>query len=110
MENYDNLLGSLTLKTKSIIVNFSSKTKMSTSSSATASGRDQVPSNDPHLKNKICMFIVTRKDGTPLDVTSVSEEDIVKMCVTLGYTHHLGVFQYLATELVALFNATKEMQ
>ena len=76
---------------------------MSTSSSATALGRDQVPSDDAHLKTRICVFIVTRKDGTLLDVTSVSEEDIVEICVTLGHTHPLGVLQYSATELVALF-------
>ena len=56
---------------------------MSTSSSATALGRDQVPSDNPHLKTRICMLIVTRKDGTPLDVTSVSEEDIAEICVIL---------------------------
>ena len=83
---------------------------MSTSSSATALGRDQVPSNDPHLKTKICIFIVTRKDGTLLDVTSVSEEDIIEICVTLGHTHPLGVLWYLAMELIALFHTTEEMQ
>ena len=64
---------------------------MSTSSSATALGRDQVPSNDPHLKNKICVLIVTRKDGTLFDVTSVTEEDIMEICMTWGHTHPLGV-------------------
>ena len=83
---------------------------MSTSSSATASGRDQVPSNDPHLKTRICIFIVTRKDGTPLDVTSVSEEDIIEICVALGHTHPLGVLWYLVMESVALFCTTEEMQ
>ena len=83
---------------------------MPTSSSATALGRDQVPSNNPHLKTKIYIFIVTRKDGTLLDVTSVSEEDIIKICMTLGHTHPLGVLWYSATELVALFCTTEEMQ
>ena len=110
MENCDNLLGSLMLKTKSIIATFSSKTKMSTSSSATALGRDQVPSNDPHLKSKICMFIVTRKDGTLLNMTSVSEENIMEICVMLGHTHPLGVPWYSATESVAQFCMTEDMQ
>ena len=83
---------------------------MSTSSSATALGRDQVPSDDPHLKTKICVFIVTRKDGTPYDVTSVTEEDIMEICVTLGHTHPLGVFQYLVMESVALFHMAEERQ
>ena len=83
---------------------------MSTSSSANAFGRDQVPSDDPHLKTKICMFIVTRKNGTLLNVTSVSEENIIEICVTLGHTHPMGVLWYLAMELVALFHTTEEMQ
>ena len=83
---------------------------MSTSFSGTASGRDQVPSEDPHLKAKMYMFIVMRKDGTPFDTTSVSGEDILEICVTLGHTLPFGVLQYLATELVALFCMTEEMQ
>ena len=81
---------------------------MSASSSATALGRDHVPSNDPHFKIRICIFIVTRKDGTLLDVTSVSEEDIIEICLALGHTHPLGVLHYLAMELVALFCTTEE--
>ena len=108
-ENCDNLLDSLAFK-KSIIATFSSKTEMSTSSSVTALFRDQVPSDNPHLKTKICMLIVTRKDGTLLDVTSVSEEDIKEICMPLGHTHPLGVFWYLVMELVALFHTTEEMQ
>ena len=83
---------------------------MSTSSEATASGRDQVPSDNPHLKTRICIFIVTRKDGTSLDVTSVSEEDIIEICMTLGHTHPLGVLWYSVMELVALFCTTEELQ
>ena len=95
---------------KNIIVTISYKWKMSTSSSPTASGRDHVPSDDPHLKAKMCMFIIMWKDGTPFNVTSVTEEDIVEICVTLGDTHPLGVLWYSATELVALFHMTEEMQ
>ena len=51
-----------------------------------------------------------KKDGAPLDVTSVSEEDIVEICVTLRHTHPLGVLWYLVMELVALFHTTEEMQ
>ena len=83
---------------------------MSTSSTVTALGRDPVPTHSAHLRAKICMFIVTRKDGTPLDVTSVTEEDIMKICITLGHTHPLGVPRYSATESVALFDMTVEIQ
>ena len=83
---------------------------MSTTSSATASGRDQVPSNESNLKNQMYLFIVTRKDGTPFDVTSVSEEDIMEIYMTLGHTHPLDVILYLAMESVALFHLTEGMQ
>ena len=83
---------------------------MSASSSATALGRDQVPSNDLHLKAKMCIFTVMRKDGTLFDGTSVLEEDILEICVTLGHAHPLGVLWHSATESVALFCMTEEMQ
>ena len=50
------------------------------------------------------------KDGTPFNVTSVTEEDIMQICLTLGHIHPLGVLQYLATELVALFHMAEEIQ
>ena len=83
---------------------------MSTSSTATALGRDPVPTDDPTLKVQMCIFIVTHKDGTPFEVTSITEEDIVQICMTLGHIHPLGVLWYLATELVALFCMAEEMQ
>ena len=83
---------------------------MSTTCSATASGRDQVPSNETNLKNQMCLFVLTRKDGTPFDVTSVSEEDIIEICIRLGHTHPLGVLCYSATESGALFHSTEDMQ
>ena len=64
---------------------------MSTSSSATALGRDPVPTNDPTLKARMCVFIIMQKDGTPFDVTSITEEDIMQICMTLGHIHPLGV-------------------
>ena len=63
----------------SIIATFSLKSKMSTSSSTTAFGRDPVPTDNPTLKARMCVFIIMQKDGTPFDVTSVTEEDIVQL-------------------------------
>ena len=83
---------------------------MSTSSSAPASDRDPVPTDDPNLKARMCVFIIMQKDGTPFNVTSVTEEDIVQICMTLGHIHPLGVLWYLATELVALFCMAEDMQ
>ena len=56
------------------------------------------------------MFIITRKDGTPLTVTSVSEEDIMEICMTLGHTHPLDVLWYLLKDSVDLLCTTEEMQ
>ena len=58
----------------------------------------------------MCLFILTRKDGTPFDVTSVSEEDIMEICVRQGHTHPMGVLHYSAVELVALFYSTEDIQ
>ena len=83
---------------------------MSITSSATASGRYHVPSNKPNLKSRMCLFVVTWKDGTLFDATSVTKEDIIKMCIKLGHTHSLGVLHYSTMELVALFCSREEMQ
>ena len=58
----------------------------------------------------MCVFIDTRKDGTPFEVTSIMEEDIVQFCIMLGHIHFLGVLQYSATESVVLFHTAEEMQ
>ena len=83
---------------------------MSTTSSTTASGRDHVPSDESNLKSRMCLFVITSKDGTLLDATSVTEEGIIEMCTKMGDTHPLGVLHYSAMESVVLFCSTEEMQ
>ena len=83
---------------------------MLTTSSATAPGRDCVPFNKSNLKNWMCLFVVTRKDGTLFDATSVTEVDIVKICINLGHNHALGALCHSTMELVALFSSTEDMQ
>ena len=39
-----------------------------------------------------------------MDASSVSEEDIIEICITKGHTHPLGVLHYSAMELVVLFH------
>ena len=80
------------------------------STSATASGRDWTPSDESNLKNQMCLLVLTRQDGTPFNATSLSEEDIVEICIRQGHTHPMGVLCYLAMELVALFCSTQDMQ
>ena len=49
------------------------------------------------------MVSITRRDGTLMDASSISEEDIVEICVKQGHTHPLGVLCYSAAESVVLF-------
>ena len=83
---------------------------MSTMYFATASARDWVPFDEPHLQNQMCIFVLMKRDGTPFDVTSVLEEDIIEICIRLGHTHPLGVLCYLVTESIALFWSADDMQ
>ena len=57
----------------------------------------------------MCIFIITHKDGTPFEVTSIMEEDIVQLHMTLGHIHPLGVLCYSASDLVVLFCMAQEM-
>ena len=87
------------------------KFKMSTTSSATASGRDcDVISAEVLFKNKLCLVSLTRRDGTLMDASAVSEEDIIEICITKGHTHPLGVLHYSAMESVVLFCLMDELQ
>ena len=50
------------------------------------------------------------KDGTPFEVTSIMEEDIVQFCMMLGHIHPLGMLQSSTIESVVLFHMAEEMQ
>ena len=75
---------------------------MSITSSATASRDWEVPSPNS-LQDKLLVVSITKGDGTPLDASSIMEEDIVEICVRRVHTHPLGVLQYFAVESVILF-------
>ena len=83
---------------------------MSITSSATTSGDWEVPSHDSFFKDWLCMVSITRRDGTPMDASSISEEDIVELCVKQGHTHPLGVLCYSAAESVVLFLTTDDLK
>ena len=83
---------------------------MLTMSSATTSARDWVPFNETNLQTHMCILILMKRDGTLFDVTSVLQEDIIKICVSQGHTHAMGVLCYSATELVILFQSANNMQ
>ena len=75
---------------------------MSITSSATASRDWEVPSPNS-LQDNLLAVSITKGDGTPLDASSIMEEDIVEICVKRAHTHPLGVLQYSAAESVVLF-------
>ena len=83
--------------------------KMSVSSSATTSGDWEVPSADI-FRGRLCLISIKRGDGTPMDASSISEEDIMEICMKKGHTHPLGVLRYLATESVILFGTTEDLK
>ena len=81
-----------------------------TSAMTTLVARDHIPSDIADLSNHMCLFTLTKGDGTPFDTSPILEEDIIEICIQLGHTHPKGVFQYLAIELVMLFHTTDELQ
>ena len=83
---------------------------MSINSSATASGDCDVPSAEVIFGDRLCLVSVARGDDTPMDASSISEEDVIKICIKKGHTHPLGVLRYSATESVVLFHSPDELQ
>ena len=81
---------------------------MSITSSATASRDWEVPSPNS-FRNRLLLIIITRGDGTPMDASSIMEEDIVEICIRRAHTHPLGVLQYSMAELVVLFRSLKDV-
>ena len=53
---------------------------MSVTSSATASRDQEVPPTNS-FRNRLCLLSITRGDGTPMDASSILEEDIIEICV-----------------------------
>ena len=80
---------------------------MSVTSSATASGDREVPSADI-FQGRLWLISITRRDGTPMDASSISEEDIVEICVRKGHAHPLGVLHYLPMESIILFSTMED--
>ena len=58
----------------------------------------------------MCLFGLTRGDGTPFNASSIQEEDIIEICIQLGHTHPEGVLWYSTIEPVMLFHTTDELQ
>ena len=80
---------------------------MSVSSSATASRDQEVPSPDS-FHNRLLLITISKGDGTPMDASSILEEDIIEICIQRAHTHPLGVLWYSMVELVILFTTPKD--
>ena len=81
---------------------------MSVTSSTTASRDWEVPPTES-FHNRLCLLSITRGDGTPMDASSISEEDIVEICIQKGHPCPLGVLCYLATESIVLFSTADDL-
>ena len=55
-------------------------------------------------------FNLDKKDGTPFNVTSILEEDIVKICIQLGHIHPMGILCYSVTKSIILFQSADKTQ
>ena len=81
---------------------------MSITSSAIASRDWEVPSPDLFC-DTLCLLSMTRGDGTPMDASSILEEDVIEICIQKGHTHPLGVLQYSAAESIILFGTAEDL-
>ena len=78
-------------------------------SSATTSGDWEVPSTDS-FHDRLCLISIIRGDGTPMDASSISEEDIIELYMMKGHTHPLGVLHYWTMESVIVFGTTEDLK
>ena len=109
--NCKNLVDPTKLKLEISLWDLLAPPRMLTTSSTTAlMVRDWVTFNETSLQTHTCILILMKRDGTLFDVTSVLEEDIVKICTWLGHTHPMGVLHYSAMESIILFQSADDMQ
>ena len=81
---------------------------MSVTSSATASRDLEVPSPNS-FRDRLLIISITRGDGTTMDASFITEEDIMEICIRRAHIHPLGVLWYLAVELVILFGNPEDV-
>ena len=81
---------------------------MSVTSSTTVSRDWEVQSPDP-LPDKLLVVSIAKRDGTLLDASSISEEDIVELCVGRAHTHPLGVLWYSMADSVVFLSSAADV-
>ena len=81
---------------------------MSVTSSATVSQDWEVQSPDP-LPDRLLVISISKRDGTPIDASSISEEDIVELCIGRAHTHPLGVLRYSMVDSVVFLGSATDV-
>ena len=81
---------------------------MSVTSSTTALRDQEVPSPNS-FRNRLLLITITRGDGTPMDASSILEEDIMEICIQRAHIHLLGVLWYSEVESVILFRSLEDV-
>ena len=81
---------------------------MSVTSSATISQDREVQSPDP-LPDNLLVISISKRDGTPLDASSISEEDVVELCVGRAHTCPLGVLRYSMADSVVFLSSAADV-
>ena len=81
-----------------------------TSTTTTLAARDHIPRDIADLSNHMCLFALTKGDGTLFDASSILEEDIIEICIWFGHTCPEGVLQCSMIESVMLFYTADELQ
>ena len=59
--------------------------------------------------DRLLVISITRGDGTPMDASSIMEEDIMEICIRRAHACPLGVLQYTAAELVVIFGSLEDV-
>ena len=72
--------------------------------------RDHIPSDVADLSNHMCLFALTKGDGTPFDTSSILEENIIGICVWFRHTYPERVLWYSMIKSVMLFHTADELQ
>ena len=62
---------------------------------STTVSRDWEVLSPNSFQNRLLLVIITKGDGTPLDASFISEEEIIEICIGQAHIHPLGVLLVL---------------
>ena len=82
---------------------------MSTMSTVTAlAAHDHTLGNGYKLLNCMCVPAIARDDGTPFDAASVQEEDIIELCVEVGWAHPMVCYGHWQQNQLLCFDPARK--